>query len=74
MAVAWAVALVVAIYLVGYAFALPAFMLAYFLLAYPTGWKTAVLSAAAVWLLTYPVVEYGLGVHLSSGLLFRWVS
>jgi putative tricarboxylic transport membrane protein len=73
-AIVWAVALVLAIYLIGYAIALPAFMLAYFTFGYRMGWKTATFSAAAIWVLTYLVVEQGLGVHLSSGLLFRWLS
>lgn len=70
VAIAWAAALVVGIYLVGFPIALPAFMLAYFAFGYPVGWKMAALSAAAVWVLTYPVVEAALGVHLSGGLLF----
>ncbi len=69
-AIAWAVALVGAIYLVGYAIALPAFMLAYFLFGYPSGWKTAAGSAIAIWLLTYPVLELGLGVNLFGGVVF----
>ena len=74
MAIGWAVALVLAIYLVGYAIALPVFMLAYFTFGYPMGWKIAGLSAAGIWLLTYPIIEQGLGVHLSGGLLFRLLS
>jgi len=73
-AIAWAVALFVAIYLVGYAIALPAFMLVYFTFGYRTGWKMATLSTAAVWVLTYVVIEQGLGVHLSSGLVFKWLT
>ncbi|MGH6670963.1 MAG: tripartite tricarboxylate transporter permease [Xanthobacteraceae bacterium] len=69
-AIAWAVALLVAIYLFGYAVALPAFMLAYFTFGYRTHWTVAVVSAAAMWVLTYPVIEQALGVHLSGGLLF----
>jgi putative tricarboxylic transport membrane protein len=71
MAIAWAIALVLVIYLFGYAIALPLFMLAYFTFGYPTNWKVTVLSTAAVWFLTYAVIERGLGVHLSGGLLFR---
>lgn len=73
-AITWAVALFLAIYLVGYAIALPGFMLAYFTFGYRAGWKTATLSAAAVWALAYLVIERGLGVHLADGLLSNWLS
>ncbi len=74
MAVAWAVILFLAIYLFGYAIAVPAFMLLYFTFGYRTGWKMATLSAAAVWALTYLIIEQALGVHLPGGLAFTWLT
>ena len=74
VAIAWAIALFLAIYLVGYAVAIPAFMLLYFTFGYRTGWKTTTLSAVAMWTLTYLIIEQGLGVHLPGGLLFKWLT
>jgi hypothetical protein len=36
-------------------------MPAHFTFGFRTGWKTATISAAAMWVLTYLVVEQGLG-------------
>lgn len=74
MAIAWAVILFLAIYLFGYAIAVPVFMLIYFTFGYRTGWKMATLSAAAVWALTYLIIEQALGIHLPDGLAFTWLT
>lgn len=74
MAIAWAVALFIGIYIAGYAIAIPAFMLIYFTFGFRAGWKMATLSALAMWVLTYLVIERGLALYLPSGLLFTWLS
>ncbi len=74
MAIAWAVALFIGIYIAGYAIAIPAFMLIYFTFGFRAGWKIAALSAFAMWVLTYLVIERSLALYLPSGLLFTWLS
>ena len=34
----------------------------------------ATISAAAVWALTYLIIEQALGVHLPGGLAFTWLT
>ncbi len=38
------------------------------------GWKMATISAAAVWVLTYLVIEQALGVHMPAGLALTWLT
>ena len=71
VAILWAVALFIGIYLVGYSIAVPAFMLLYFIFGYRAGWTIAIGSAVGMWALTYLVVEQSLAVHLPTGLLFK---
>lgn len=73
-AVAWAIALFIAIVVFGYAISIPAFMLLYFTFGYRAGWKIAALSAFGMWVLTYLVVEQSLAVHLPDGLVFQWLT
>jgi hypothetical protein len=65
----WGLGLVAGLYLFGFAFTVPAFMLAYFRWADPRGWKMAVGAAAAMWALVYLVLMQLMQVHLPPGLI-----
>jgi hypothetical protein len=66
-AMVWVVALLVAVYLFGFEVAVPAFFLAYF--GVLRAWRTALISAVAMWGVTYGLFEMALGVPLPHGLL-----
>ncbi len=70
MAVGWASAYVAGIYVLGYVVAVPLFFLTYFLVKSHRNWKMAVISATAMWLLTWGVFEQLLMVHLPGGIFF----
>lgn len=63
-AVAWAFGYVAAIYALGYLIAVPAFFLTYFLAKGQRNWKLAVISAAAMGLITWGVFEQLLMIRL----------
>ncbi len=67
LAMAWVVLLLVAVYFLGFDVAIPAFFLVYF--AVMKAWWTAVISAVAMWAVTYGLFEYALGVPLPHGWL-----
>jgi Tripartite tricarboxylate transporter TctB family len=67
VAMAWTVGLLVAVYVVGYEVAVPAFFLAYY--GAMRAWKTAVISAVAMAVVTMTLFETALAVPLPHGLL-----
>jgi hypothetical protein len=67
VAIAWVVALLVGIYVFGFEVAIPAFFLAYF--AALKAWRTALISAVAMWAVTWGLFVMALGVPLPQGLL-----
>ncbi len=69
-AIGWALAYVAGIYVLGYAVAVPAFFLTYFSAKSHRNWKMAVISAAAMWLLTWGMFEQVLMVHLPGSIFF----
>ena len=71
VAIGWSILLVAAIYVFGFAIATPAFMALYFTFGYRVGWKFTAISAVAMWLLTYVVIERALSLHLPGGVFFR---
>jgi len=68
LAMAWSVGLLVAVYLVGFAVALPVFFLAYF--GVLRAWRTAVISAVVMWGLAEGLFVYALSVPLPHGVFW----
>jgi Tripartite tricarboxylate transporter TctB family len=66
-AMAWTVGLLVAVYVVGYEVAVPVFFLAYY--GALRAWKTAVISAVAMAVVTMTLFETALAVPLPHGML-----
>lgn len=71
MIVAWSVAFLVGIILLGYVVAVPAFFFAYFVVNRPRRWILAVVSATVMWGVTWGVFDHLLGLSLPGGLLVR---
>jgi len=67
VAIAWVVALLAAVYVFGFEVAIPAFFLVYF--AALKAWRTALISAVAMWGVTWGLFVMALGVPLPQGLL-----
>jgi Tripartite tricarboxylate transporter TctB family len=67
VAIAWVVALLAGIYVFGFEVAIPGFFLVYF--AALRAWRTALISAVAMWAVTWGLFVMALGVPLPQGLL-----
>jgi membrane protease YdiL (CAAX protease family) len=70
IAIGWSIGFILAIYLIGFVFAVPLFFLAYFLTQKQRKWKTAIVSAVVMWALTWGLFEQLLSIHFPAGLLF----
>ena len=66
-AIVWVVALLAAVYVLGFEVAIPAFFLVYF--GALKAWRTAVISAVAMWAVTWGLFVMALGVPLPQGML-----
>ncbi|WP_329137490.1 tripartite tricarboxylate transporter TctB family protein [Streptomyces sp. NBC_01476] len=67
VAIGWVVGLLLVVYVFGFEVAIPAFFLVYF--GVMRAWRTALISAVAMWAVTYGLFEMALGVPLPHGLL-----
>lgn len=67
VAMAWALGLLVGLYVVGYVIAMPVFFLAYF--GSRRAWRTAVVSAVVMGAVTEGLFVQALAVHLPTGFL-----
>lgn len=69
IAIGWSIGFILAIYLIGFVFAVPLFFLAYFLTQKQRKWKTAIVSAVVMWALTWGLFEQLLSIHFPPGVL-----
>jgi preprotein translocase subunit Sec61beta len=67
LAMAWVAGLLLAVWVLGFVVAIPVFFLGYF--AALRAWRTAVVSAVAMWAVAWGLFEYALAVPLPHGLL-----